>query len=145
MHVRLTKIVAACICAVLTGGAATAMATTAPGSSATVPVMLSNTTIKVARDQFTLKTAPDVARYPRGATIHFKITNNGSESVKLVLRFLGKLKVYGSKYLKPTESTKSIAPHGTAKLSATFVFRGNYEFELVRGGKVVAKNPVDIF
>lgn len=145
MHVRLAKLVCVCVCAVLTGGAVTAMATTAPGSSATVPVTLSNTTIKVARDQFTLKTAPKIARYPRGATIHFKVTNDGSEPVKLVLRYLGKLKVYGSKYLKPSESTKPIPPHGTAKLSATFVFRGNYEFELVRGGKIVAKSPVEIF
>ncbi|HEV2591239.1 MAG TPA: hypothetical protein VGU02_05035 [Gaiellaceae bacterium] len=134
-----------CACASLAGGAATATATTAPGTTATVPVKLTNSTIKVAPDVFTEISSPKVARYPRGATIVFKITNNGTAPLTLRLRLLTKLHVYGSKYLKPTESTKPIAPHGTTKLKATFAFRGNYQFELLRGGKIVAKNAIFIF
>ena len=129
----------------IAGQAVPALATTAPGASATIPVTVTNTTIHVAPDKFTLKSAPNVARYPRGVTINFKIKNNGSVSSVLTLKLLTKLHVYGASHLKATESTKPIPPKGTAKLSATFAFRGDYEFELVQGGKIVAKNAIVVF
>jgi hypothetical protein len=142
MRARLSILAALLAAAALAGQAG---ATTAPGATATIPVTLTSSTIKVAPDKFTLKSAPDVARYPRGVTIHFKITNTGSVPVVLTLRLLTKLHVFGSKYLKPTESTKPIAPHATVKLTATFAFRGAYRFELSRGGKVVASSAVVVF
>lgn len=145
MRSRLPLVSALVAAGVLAAGAASVHATTAPGASAVVPVTLTNTTIKVARDKYTLKKEPNVARYPRGATIHFKITNKGSVPVVLTLRLLTKLHVYGSKYLKPTESTKAIPPRGTAKLTATFAFRGDYEFELKKAGATVAKSAIQVF
>ncbi|HEY2074320.1 MAG TPA: hypothetical protein VGG88_12155 [Gaiellaceae bacterium] len=142
MRARLSILAALLAAAALAGQAG---ATTAPGATATIPVTLTSSTIKVAADKFTLKSAPDVARYPRGVTIHFKITNTGSAPVVLKLHLLTKLHVFGSKYLKATESTKLIAPKATVKLTATFAFRGDYRFELVRAGKIVATSAVVVF
>jgi hypothetical protein len=145
MRVRFSFLTAVCAAAVLTVVAAPANATTAPGASATIPVTVTDTTIKVAADRFTLKSAPNVARYPRGVTIHFKITNTGSAPVIVTLRLLTKLKVYGASHLRATESTTSIAPKGTTKLTATFAFRGKYQLEVKRAGKIVATNPIVVF
>jgi hypothetical protein len=143
MHARLS-ILAALVAASLIA-VAPVDATTAPGASATIPVTVTDSATKITPDKFTLKSAPNVARYPRGATIHFKITNKSSAAVTITLRLLTKLKVYGSKYLKPTESTKPIVPGGSAKLTATFAFRGDYELEVVRNGKIVRKSPIVAF
>lgn len=145
MHLRRSFVSALLGVAVLAGSAATAGATTAPGATATIPVTLTNSTIKVAPDRFTLKSEPNVARYPRGVTIHFRITNKGTIPLVLTLHLLTKLRVYGSKYLKPTESTKPIAPGASVKMTATFAFRGNYQFELKKAGTIVAKHPVQVF
>jgi uncharacterized cupredoxin-like copper-binding protein len=138
----------AALCAVavsLAVVAAPASATTAPGATATIPVTVTNTSIKVAADKFTLKSAPNVARYPRGVTIHFKIKNTGSASVIVTLHLLTKLHVYGASHLKTSVSTKPIAPNATVKLTGTFTFRGNYQLEVRRAGKLVAKNPIVVF
>jgi uncharacterized cupredoxin-like copper-binding protein len=145
MRSRFSIPAALCAAAVLGVLAAPASATTAPGAAATIPVTITNTSIKVAADKFTLKSAPNVARYPRGVTIHFKITNKGSASVIVTLHLLTKLHVYGASHLKTSESTKPIAPNATVKLTGTFTFRGNYQLEVRRAGKLVLKNAIIVF
>jgi len=145
MRLRHSIPAALCVLASFAVIAAPASATTAPGAAATIPVTVTNTNIKVAADRFTLKSAPNVARYPRGVTIHFKIKNTGSAPVIVTLRLLTKLHVFGASHLKTSESTPPISPNATVRLTGTFAFRGNYQLEVRRGGKLVATNPIVVF
>jgi len=145
MRLRNSILATLCAAAVLGVLAAPVSATTAPGAAATIPVTITNTSIKVAADKFTLKSAPNVARYPRGVTIHFKITNKGTAPVIVTLHLLTKLHVYGANHLKTSVSTKPIAPSATVKLTGTFTFRGNYQLEVRRAGKLVLKNAIVVF
>ncbi len=145
MRLRNSILATLCAAAVLGVLAAPVSATTAPGAAATIPVTITNTSIKVAADKFTLKSAPNVARYPRGVTIHFKITNKGTAPVIVTLHLLTKLHVYGANHLKTSVSTKPIAPSATVKLTGTFTFRGNYQLEVRRAGKLVLKNAIIVF
>jgi hypothetical protein len=141
-------VLAVAICtasAVLVSSAVASHATTTPGATALVPVKLTNTSITVTPDPFTLKSDPKLARYPRGATVTFKIQNEGTVKLSLVLRVLTKLQFYGANTLKTSVTTGKIAPTAIKRIRATFTFRGNYEFELVKAGKIVARNPISVF
>jgi hypothetical protein len=131
--------------AVLVSSAVASRATTSPGATALVPVKLTNGSITVTPDRFTLKSNPKLARYPRGATITFKIQNEGTVPLSLVLRVLTKLTFYGANTLKTSVTTGKIAPTAIKRIRATFTFRGNYEFELVKKGKIVARNAISVF
>jgi hypothetical protein len=140
--IRVCVLSAVAACTLL---APSAGATTAPGATTLIPVTLSDANIKVAPDVFTQKDTPNVARYPRGASITFRIANNGAKPASLVLRVLSKLSFYGANQLKRSASTGTITPGRVKRLHAIFAFRGEYEFELVRNGKIVARNPIVIF
>lgn len=131
--------------AVLASSAIAANATTSPGASALIPVTLTDTTITVTPDRFTLKSQPNVARYPRGATITFKIQNEGTLPLVLVLRVVTKLNFYGANTLKTSVSTGKIAPTAIKRIRATFTFRGDYELDLVKNGKTVARSSIVVF
>jgi hypothetical protein len=133
---------AACAAAALT---AQAHATTTPGTNTLVPVKLTNTTITVAKDKFSLKNRPNLARYPRGATITFRIQNEGTRPLSLVLHTTTKFQFYEGSLLKTSGGTGNIAPTGAKRLRATFTFRGKYEFELLNNGKIVARTPISVF
>jgi hypothetical protein len=135
----------ALVCATALAAAATAGATTGPGVLAKVPVVLSPTKIAIPKDQFVLKSQPDVARYPRGATISFGITNHGKKPAVLVLRLTSKLNFVGASQLKKLASTKPIAPGKTTHMRAQFFFRATFEFQEIVGGKIVARHAMVIF
>jgi hypothetical protein len=65
----------ACALALVGGPAAGARSTTTtPGVVYTIRVVLADRAIKVGRDRFTLDGRPE---YPRGAVIHYEISNDG--------------------------------------------------------------------
>jgi hypothetical protein len=134
------------ICLTVAVAAATAgMRTTAPGVTAHVPIVLMSASIEIPKDQFAQKAHPNLARFPRGATIIFNIQNKGGRAATLVLRLTSKISFYGASKLKKEIRTGIVAPGKTAHLTGTFVFRGLFLFELVVDGKIVATHPMAIF
>jgi hypothetical protein len=125
--------------------AAAASRTTAPGVVAHVPIVLTNSSIEIPKDQFVLASAPNVARYPRGALLDFKILNRGKHPAVLKLRLLSKLHFVGASRLKKFVSTPPIPAGKSRHLRVDFEFRALFRFELLVGGKVLARHPLVIF
>ena len=125
--------------------AASAAATTAPGVLNHVRILLSNSEIKIPRDQFT--SPGGLTRYPRGAVIEFTLVNEGSAPISVQIHALGKAKyVVGGKVLSPVASAgKPIAPGATRHWKLGFYIRGNYEMDSLIHGKVAAKKPIVVF
>ena len=129
-------------CAVFAGSAS---ATTAPGVLNHVRILLSNSAIKIPRDQFT--TAAGLTRYPRGAVIEFTLVNEGSSPISVRIEALGKQKyVVGGKVLSPSASAGApIAPGATRHWKLGFYIRGDYEMDSLIHGKVAVKKPIVVF
>jgi len=120
--------------------------TTGPGVIAHVPIVLTAGKIDIPKDQFVTKAEPNVARYPRGAQIDFRIQNKGSKPAILSLRVLSKLNFYGANQLKKLVSTrKPVKPGTTAHMRLSFYFRARFMFEERVNGKVVARHEMVIF
>jgi hypothetical protein len=144
---RATTVVAgAVLCfAIDAAPVAAASRTTAPGVVAHVPVVLTNLSIEIPKDQFVLASAPNVARYPRGALLDFKILNRGKHPAVLKLRLITKLHFIGASRLKKSVSTEAIPAGKSQHLRIGFAFRASFMFELLVGGKVIARHPLVIF
>jgi hypothetical protein len=129
-------------CAVFASSAA---ATTAPGVLNHVRILLSNSAIKIPRDQFT--TAGGQTRYPRGAVIEFTLVNEGSTPISVRIEALAKVKyVVGKKVLSPTASAgKPIAPGATRHWKLGFYIRGDYEMDSLIHGKVAVRKSIIVF
>jgi hypothetical protein len=124
-HVRKTKCVRALLAPtigvtalVVAGQPAFARrATTTPGVVYTVKVVLTNTSISIARDKFT---RTGTIQYARGAVIHYAITNHGSRPY--VLRIWDK-------------QTATIEPGGHGAILVTWNYRGEYHYTLLYRGR----------
>jgi len=116
-----------------------------PGVDVVVPVELTGGTISVRSDKFSRQDEPGVVRYPRGATVTFRVRNEGKVPLTLVLRIRSRFQFYEANILRSRATTGTLAPAAVKPLRATFTFRGPFEFELLRHGKVVAKRQISIF
>jgi hypothetical protein len=121
-----------------------ASATTTPDTVHHVPVVLTNTTITVPKDQFVK--ADGITRYPRGALIDFKLENRGSKAISVVLTVTSKVKFVGAnKLLSAASAGSPISPGSSRHFKLSFYFRGTFVLETLIGGKVAVSHPIIIF
>jgi hypothetical protein len=113
MQVMKRSLVVSVFAAIALAAAAPGLAgteTTTPGVVYTIKVVLTNTTISIARDRFT---HGEVTYYPRGAAIHFDIVNRGTRPYAL--------KVWD-------EVTTPIKPKGRGSMLINWNYRGVFSY-----------------
>jgi hypothetical protein len=98
-------------------GAAGAPATTKPGVLYIAKTIVTDTAIKIPKDQFRRGTQ---VRYPRGALIRYDVTNRGTRAYAL--------EIWGSK-------TTVMRPARRASLLINWNYRGTYVYQLLYKGK----------
>lgn len=110
--------------------ASSAPATTVPGVIYPLKVTITNTSIVIQRDKFSLHTK--YPRYPRGALIRYVITNKGTRPFRL--------KMWGtiSNVMKPKG--------GKDSMLINWNYRGKYLYETLYKGKPAGpKGYITIF
>ena len=102
--------------------------TTTPGTVYTLKVVITNTSISIAKDSFTRNGA---SRYPRGAIIHYAITNKGNRTYSFRIW---------------DETTNPIRPGGHDSVLVNWNYRGSFVYETLFNRKPVGvKGTVSIF
>jgi hypothetical protein len=106
------------VAAAISGPGAASSRTTTPGVVYVVPVTLTNTSIVIPKDKFSIGKYP---RYPRGALIRYSITNHGSRAYIF--------KIWAS-------TTAKLRPHGGHDtLLLNWSYRGRFVYETFYRGK----------
>jgi hypothetical protein len=109
MHAMKRPLVVSVLAALMLAAVPSALArteTTTPGVVYTIKVILTNTSISIAKDRFT---RDGVTYYPRGAVIHFAIVNQGTRSYALKMW---------------DETTVPIKPKGQGSMLINWNYRG---------------------
>ncbi len=106
-----------------------ASATTVPGQVYPIKITITDKTITVQKDKFSLHSP--YPRYPRGALIRYEITNKGTKPYAL--------KIWAT-------TTTAIKPGGHDSVLLNWGFRGTFVYETLYKGKAAGpRGHVTIF
>jgi hypothetical protein len=149
-HFRMTKTrcAAACFAVILSLGVVIAPSvlaarrTTQPNYVTLVPVLLTNSAVKIRADQFT---SHGVSTYPRGAIIDFFLKNGGHDPVSVRIKLVGTINFYGHNSIATyTNAGKPIRPGKSRHFKINFFFRSTFAMQMLVGGKVRASTPITV-